>query len=49
MAVILQPCANKDAREHYVDTIENTKSLSSISQFLGDKELNELNLMLKNH
>lgn len=42
MAVILQPCANKDAREHYVDTIENTKSLSSISQFLSDKELNEL-------
>jgi len=42
VAVILQPCANKDAREHYVDTIENTKSLSSISQFLSDKELNEL-------
>ncbi len=42
MAVILQPCANKDAREHYVDTIENTKSLDSISQFLSDKELNEL-------
>ncbi len=42
MAVILQPCANKDAREHYVDTIENTKSLSSISRFLSDKELNDL-------
>ena len=42
MAVILQPCANKDAREHYVDTIENTRTLSSISQFLSDKELNEL-------
>jgi len=42
VAVILQPCANKDAREHYVDTIENTKSLSSISQFLGNKELDEL-------
>ena len=42
MAVILQPCANKDAREHYVDTIENTRSLDSISQFLNDKELDEL-------
>ena len=37
MAVILQPCANKDAREHYVNTIENTRSLDSISQFLNDK------------
>lgn len=42
MAVILQPCANKDAREHYVNTIENTRSLDSISQFLNDKELDEL-------
>jgi len=42
MAVILQPCANKDAREHYVDTIENTRSLNSISQFLDSKELSEL-------
>jgi len=42
MAVILQPCANKDAREHYADTIENTKSLDSISQFLSNKELDEL-------
>lgn len=42
MAIILQPCANKDASKHYVDTIENTKSLSSISQFLSDKELNDL-------
>jgi len=45
VAVILQPCANKDAREHYVDTIENTRSLSSISQFLSVKELNELKII----
>jgi len=30
MAIILQPCANKDAREHYADTIENTVLLESI-------------------
>lgn len=45
MAVILQPCANKDAREHYVDTIENTRSLNSISQFLDSKELSELEVI----
>jgi len=42
MAIILQPCANKDAREHYADTIENTVLLESISSFLDKKELNEL-------
>ena len=42
MAVILQPCANKDARKHYVDTVNNTRSLNSISQFLNSNELSEL-------
>ena len=42
MAVILQPCANKNARKHYVDTIKNTVSLESISSYINDKELNEL-------
>ena len=42
MAIILQPCANKDARKHYVDTVSNTRSLNSISQFLNSNELSEL-------
>jgi hypothetical protein len=42
MAIILQPCANQHARKHYVDTIENTRTLNSIKKYLNDQELNEL-------
>tara|TARA_B100000886_G_scaffold333290_1_gene287056 strand:+ start:1554 stop:2507 length:954 start_codon:yes stop_codon:yes gene_type:complete len=40
--IILQPSSNKDAREHYVDTIENPVSLDSIKSFLDSKTLSIL-------
>ncbi|MDB4130793.1 hypothetical protein N9600_01405 [Flavobacteriaceae bacterium] len=41
--IILQPSSNKDAREHYVDTIENSVPLKSIESFLDSKTLSILN------
>ena len=41
--IILQPSSNKDAREHYVDTIQNPVSLKSIENFLDAKTKNQLN------
>ena len=43
--IILQPSSNKDAREHYVDTIQNPVSLKSIENFLDAKTKNHLNDM----
>ena len=40
--IILQQSSNKDAREHYVDTIENPVSLDSIKSFLDSKTLSIL-------
>ena len=40
--VILQPCANKDAREHYNDTIQNPVDLDSIKSFLSPNEYTDL-------
>ena len=33
--VILQPSSNKDAREHYVDTIANPVSLERIRSYIN--------------
>ena len=41
--IILQPSSNKDAREHYLDTIENPVKLKSIEPFLDSKTLIILN------
>lgn len=37
--IILQPCGNKDARAHFVDTIENTVEISEIEGYLSQTEL----------
>ena len=39
-SVILQPAGNKDARQHYVDTIDNPVSIDRISQFLDSNDFN---------
>lgn len=41
--VILQPSGNKDAREHYDDTIENSVSLSKIKPHVSPEEFKVLN------
>ena len=40
--VILQPSGNKDAREHYVDTIQNSVNLKSIKPHISNTEYNVL-------
>ncbi len=40
--VILQPTSNDSARKHYVDTIENPVSISSIKKYLNDDIKHEL-------
>ncbi len=40
--VILQPCGNRDAREHYNDTIKNTVDLGSIRSYLSQEDYDEL-------
>lgn len=40
--VILQPTGNRDAREHYDDTILNPVSLKVIEKYLSDKEFKEI-------
>tara|TARA_A100001015_G_C14626804_1_gene570067 strand:- start:9 stop:200 length:192 start_codon:yes stop_codon:yes gene_type:complete len=46
--IILQPSSNKDAREHYVDTIQNPVKLNSIEQFLDSSEKQVLNDIYSN-
>jgi len=40
--IILQPCASKDSKEHYHDTIENPVILGDVSQFLSKNEIETL-------
>tara|TARA_Y100001970_G_scaffold196945_1_gene239534 strand:- start:838 stop:1050 length:213 start_codon:yes stop_codon:yes gene_type:complete len=40
--IILQPSGNKDAREHYVNTIDNFVSLERISSFLKSSDIDVL-------
>lgn len=40
--VILQPSSNKDAREHYVDTIANPVSIDKIRSYINDDDYNKL-------
>jgi hypothetical protein len=40
--IILQPCGNRDAREHYVDTIENRVDLNQLQPFLTPQDFNLL-------
>jgi len=40
--LIIQPSANKDARSHYVDTIENAVDFSRLKPFLSNNELSRL-------
>jgi hypothetical protein len=40
--VILQPTGNKDAREHYVDTLVNPVDLLKIKPFISTEEFNHL-------
>ena len=47
--IILQPSGNKDAREHYDDTILNPVGLNSISNFLSDKEKNIISKIYPNN
>ena len=37
--MILQPSGNKDAREHYNDTIENPVSIDKIKNFLSLEQI----------
>lgn len=46
--IILQPSSNKDAREHYVDTIQTPVKLNSIEQFLDSSEKQVLNDIYSN-
>lgn len=41
--VILQPCGNKDARKHYVDTIQNPVLYEIIARHLSAEDLSVLN------
>jgi hypothetical protein len=41
--IILQPAGNKDASDHYNDTIENPVDISTIASFLSDEDQNVLN------
>jgi len=36
--IILQPSGNKDAREHYVDTIKNNVLLESIKHHISSQD-----------
>ena len=40
--IILQPSSNKDAREHYVDTIANPVKLEFIRDYIDFKDFNKL-------
>lgn len=46
--IILQPSGNKDAREHYVDTIENPVKIDRLSQFVSGGELDILKNIYSN-
>ncbi len=43
--VILQPSGNKDAKKHYVDTVQNPVALSRIKPFISPLEYSQLNLI----
>lgn len=38
MQLILQPCGDGDAREHFVDTIQNPVSIDRLAPFLSEEE-----------
>ena len=40
--LVLQPCGNKDAREHYADTIKRPVDLTRLAQYLSAIELKDL-------
>ena len=40
--IILQPCASKDSKEHYHDTIENPVILRDVTEFLSNTEIENL-------
>lgn len=40
--VILQPSGNKDAREHYENTIQNPVSIEVLSEYLPEETLDQL-------
>lgn len=40
--VILQPAGSKDARQHYVDTIENPVTIEHLAEFLPPERIREL-------
>jgi very-short-patch-repair endonuclease len=42
MSIILQPAGNKDGREHYLDTVSKSVSISSVAHLLGNEELDSL-------
>ena len=41
--VILQPCGNQDAREHYKDTIENSVQIDDIKDLISEEQIIRLN------
>ena len=43
MSIILQPAGNKDGRLHYLDTVSNSISISSVNHLLRTDELDSLN------
>lgn len=42
MKIATQPCSNKDAQQHYIDTVQNPVDLNSIKRFLAEKDYDEL-------
>lgn len=47
--IILQPAGNGDAKEHFIDTIENSVSLDRIKPFVSEDILNKLKGLYKNN
>ena len=46
--VILQPCGNQGAREHYRDTIENDVIIDEVSELLTESEISNLKAIYPN-
>ena len=47
-SIVLQPCGNKDGREHYIDTIENKVSINKLKPYLKSNQIADLEDIYKN-
>ena len=44
-SLILQPCGSKDAKQHYIDTIDTPVALSSIKKYITSSDYDNLSLI----